>query len=156
MVWTKRESCETGSSCSAAARKFYSYEGTNNKDELVQQSDESKSLIKYISDQIIGKDTVFQSPFGCKKVVYCDHTASGRPLQFIEDYLSTHVLPHYGSTHTTATHTARQTTMFRHEARDVLRSAVRASEEDRVLLTGTGATGALVRLLHGLALTELP
>ena len=26
-------------------------------------------------------------------VIYCDYTASGRPLQFIENFIKSHVLP---------------------------------------------------------------
>ena len=48
-------------------------------------------------------------------VVYCDYIASGRSLEFIEEYIRNEVLPHYGSTHTTSTVTALQTTLFRHD-----------------------------------------
>lgn len=46
-------------------------------------------------------------------VVYCDYTASGRSLQFIEDYILKEVLPLYGNTHTTTTITSMQSTLFR-------------------------------------------
>lgn len=40
----------------------------------------------------------------------------------------------------------------RHEARDIIRNATQASEYDRVVFVGSGATGALHKLIHGLAL----
>lgn len=46
-------------------------------------------------------------------VVYCDYTASGRSLQFIEDYILHEVLPCYGNTHTTTSITSLQSTLFR-------------------------------------------
>ena len=44
----------------------------------------------------------------------------------------------------------------RHEARDIIRNAVRASEHDRVLFEGSGATGAIHRLIHALNFTSPP
>jgi selenocysteine lyase/cysteine desulfurase len=46
-------------------------------------------------------------------VAYCDYTASGRSLQFIEDYILREVLPSYGNTHTTTSITSLQSTLFR-------------------------------------------
>jgi hypothetical protein len=67
-------------------------------------------LFQYIEENIIGKDYIFQGPWGLRRsmlfkfvyiifnnfffeVIYCDYTASGRPLQFIENYIRTYVLP---------------------------------------------------------------
>ena len=44
----------------------------------------------------------------------------------------------------------------RHEARDIIRNATQASEHDRVVFVGSGATGALHKLIHGLALDYPP
>ena len=42
--------------------------------------------------------------------------------------------------------------MFRHEARDVVRNAVNASEHDSVIFAGTGCTGAVHKLIDALGL----
>ena len=81
----------------------------------------SKANLDCLCLQIIGKDTTFLSPFGRRRIVYCDYVASGRSLKFLEDYLLANVLPHYGNTHTTTSVTSTQTTLFRHEARDIVR-----------------------------------
>ena len=46
--------------------------------------------------QIIGRDAEFNSPFGERRVCYADHTASGRSLRFIENFILQNVLPFYG------------------------------------------------------------
>lgn len=107
-------------------------------------------MIDYINQNIIGKEATFISPFGRRKIVYCDYIASGRSLSFIEDYLMQEVLPFYGNTHTTTTVTALQTTLYRHEARDIIRNAVNAGEHDAVIFTGSGCTGAVHKLIHAL------
>ncbi|KAE9540014.1 hypothetical protein AGLY_005266 [Aphis glycines] len=83
-------------------------------------------------------------------VVYCDYAASGKSLQFIEDYILKEVLPVYGNTHTTTNVTSLQSTLYRHEARDIVRNAVHASEDDAVIFVGSGCTGAVHKLIHAM------
>lgn len=44
--------------------------------------------------------------------------------------------------------------LHRHEARDIIRNAVHASEDDAVIFVGSGATGAVHKLIHGLGITS--
>lgn len=57
-------------------------------------SDEER--IEWLRSQLIGGDMTFETPFGERKLTYADHTASGRCLQYIEDYIIEQVLPFYG------------------------------------------------------------
>lgn len=41
----------------------------------------------YINSNIIGSKAFFASPYGRRRVVYSDHVASGRSVEFIEDFL---------------------------------------------------------------------
>lgn len=116
----------------------------------------SPKLAAFIDENIIGKQHYFVSPFGKRKVVYCDYTASGKSLHCIEDYIINEVLPTYGNTHTTTSVTSLQTTLFRHEAREIFRNALGASEDDAVIFVGSGCTGAVHKLINGLHLTEPP
>lgn len=50
----------------------------------------------WLRSQIIGNDVEFTSPFGRQKLVYADHTASGRSLHYIENFIINHILPFYG------------------------------------------------------------
>ena len=68
--------------------------------------------------------------------------------------LWTQVLPVYGNTHTTTSVTSLQTTLYRHEARDIVRSCTGAGEHDAVLFTGSGCTGAVQTLVSALALRD--
>jgi len=39
---------------------------------------------------------------------------------------------------------------YRHEARDIVRNAVHASEDDAVIFVGSGCTGAVHKLIHAM------
>ncbi|KAK0418404.1 hypothetical protein QR680_013539 [Steinernema hermaphroditum] len=99
-------------------------------------------LLKWIREDEIGRKSTIKTPFGWTPVTYCDYTASARALDSIEGYLKNEVLPIYGNTHSSGTTTAEQSTLFLHEARDVIRNSVNASEHDAVLFCGSGSTAA--------------
>ena len=134
-------------------RKFYEIDPSDTPGESAVSAESRKEeLTEYIHDHIIGRSQTFLSPFGRKKVLYCDHTASGQSLSFIEDFISQEVLPLYGNTHTTTSVTSLQTTLFRHEARDIVRNSCNAGELDAVIFTGSGTTGAVHKLIKSLKL----
>ncbi|KAF3421132.1 hypothetical protein E2986_02676 [Frieseomelitta varia] len=87
-------------------------------------------------------------------VVYCDYTASGRSLQFLEEYVAKDVLPYLGDTRASTSICSLQSSLFRHEARDIVRHAVGAGEQDAVLFTGQGTAAALCTLLRHLDLSK--
>lgn len=112
----------------------------------------TKRFLTFSRTNVIGCDAVLRGPYGLKRVLYCDYVASGRSLRFIEDFITSEVLPLYSNTHTTTTVTSMQTTMFRDEARDIIRNAVNASEHDAVIFAGSGCTGAVHKLVEALDL----
>ena len=109
-------------------------------------------LIERIRESMIGDDVVLDGPFGPRRMVYADATASGRSLGFVEDFIRDQVLPMYGNTHTEASATGRCTTARREQARAIIHEAVNGGEDDVVLFCGSGATAAIDRLLRVLEL----
>eukprot|EP00163_Fabomonas_tropica_P001254 TRINITY_DN10954_c0_g1_i2.p1 TRINITY_DN10954_c0_g1~~TRINITY_DN10954_c0_g1_i2.p1 ORF type:complete len:1039 (-),score=255.27 TRINITY_DN10954_c0_g1_i2:84-3200(-) len=119
--------------------------------------EESKKgdLLDHINKSVIGHNVVHNGPYGARQLTYLDYTASGKPLQFIEDYLNTQVLPLYANTHTTSSITGKQTMAYRKEAREIVMRCVRGNaEKDAVLFCGNGSTAGINRMVHYLGLTR--
>ena len=119
---------------------------------------ESSDMLSLIRESVIGKDSIVWTPYGSRRLVYADYTASGRMLGLVEDYLRDVVYPLYANTHTEASATGFQTTVLREEARAIISTALNAPTEDYVtLFVGTGCTGAIDKLgrVLGLQLPEI-
>ncbi|MGZ6260631.1 MAG: aminotransferase class V-fold PLP-dependent enzyme [Candidatus Limnocylindrales bacterium] len=114
--------------------------------------DEPAALIEAIRASVIGDDEVVPGPFGPRRVVYADYTASGRSLTFLEDYIREAVLPYYANTHTESSGTGRQTSRFREDARRIIRDAVGGTDEHAVIFCGSGSTAAVNKFLDVLNL----
>jgi selenocysteine lyase/cysteine desulfurase len=92
---------------------------------------------------IIGVDQAFISPYGQKKIIYTDWTASGRLYRPIEEKLMNEFGPFVANTHTETTVTGTAMTLAYHEARHIIKHHVNANFDDILITDGTGMTGVV-------------
>ena len=109
----------------------------------------------YLRQQIVGVDSTFETPFGERLMVYCDYTASGRCLRFVESYLQS-LQRVYANTHTEDDITGRSMSQLLHEAEEAIKQSVNAGPEGRIIACGTGATGAIDKLQQIIGVTLAP
>ncbi len=102
--------------------------------------------LDWLRDDIIGRRALIDTPFGEKPLLYADYTASGRSLHSVEDTIRA-ILPWYANTHTEDDYTGRLMSHLLHQAESRIKEHVNAGEAGKVIPVGTGATGAIQRLL---------
>ncbi|HXZ54680.1 MAG TPA: aminotransferase class V-fold PLP-dependent enzyme [Burkholderiales bacterium] len=109
----------------------------------------------WLRSQVVGIDTLIDTPFGRRPLVYCDYTASGRSLLFIERYLVA-LQRLYANTHTEDDITGRSMTQLLHEAEASIKRAVNAGSAGRIVACGTGATGAIHKFQEMIGIALAP
>ncbi|XP_010255725.1 PREDICTED: uncharacterized protein LOC104596336 isoform X2 [Nelumbo nucifera] len=104
------------------------------------------NMCAWLKSQIIGDKAEFESPFGRRRITYSDHTASGRLLRFVEEFLEREVLPFYGNTHTVDSYVGLHTSELVHQAAQYIKHCMGAGPQDALLFCGSGTTAAVKRL----------
>lgn len=94
-------------------------------------------------NNIIGIDQEFESPYGKKKIIYADWTASGRLYRPIEEKLIRDFGPFVANTHTETTFSGTAMTLAYQQARNLIKKHVNANEDDVFVAAGTGMTGVV-------------
>ena len=98
-----------------------------------------------VRNAIIGRNFTFQTPYGDRLLTYADYTASGRSLDFIEQFLIK-IQREYANTHTEDDITGRHMTNLLHQAENLIKKALNSENNCSVIAVGTGATGAISKL----------
>jgi selenocysteine lyase/cysteine desulfurase len=108
---------------------------------------DDSTILARVRQDLIGDDALLETPYGVRRVGYADYTASGRALGFVEDFVRDRVLPYYANTHTESSATAQQTTRLYDDAREIVHRGLGADADTIVIFTGSGATGAVNKLV---------
>ncbi len=105
----------------------------------------------FLRNEIIGRDAVFETPFGSRLLTYADYAASGRGLYFIENALQD-IQKGYGNPHTEDDYTGGKTTRLLHEAEKTIKRLLNAQDNCHVFPCGSGSTGAILKFQQLLGL----
>ena len=92
---------------------------------------------------IIGQEQTFESPYGHKRIIYTDWTASGRLYGPIEEKLLKDFGPFVANTHTETTVSGTAMTKAYHKAKDIIKNHVNCNEDDVLIVSGNGMTGVV-------------
>ena len=112
----------------------------------MQTLEAKKDLEAYFDSfrkNIVGYDLEFETPYGHKKLVYADWTASGRLYRPIEKVISEDLGRFIGNTHTETNVTGTSMTKAYHKAHSIIKNHVNASSEDVIITTDSGMTGVV-------------
>ncbi|MBE7442271.1 MAG: aminotransferase class V-fold PLP-dependent enzyme [Flavobacteriales bacterium] len=104
---------------------------------------ELEKHFSFYRKNIIGIDKTFTSPFGEKKIIYTDWTASGRLYQPLEDVFIKNFYPFVANTHTETTQTGSSMTVAYHKAQEIIKKHVNASSNEVLITCDSGMTGAI-------------
>ncbi len=102
-----------------------------------------ESYFNRFRSHIIGQDQTFVSPYGEKKIIYTDWTASGRLYRPIEEKLLNEFGPFVANTHTETTVSGTAMTKAYHKAKHIIKEHVNANEDDVLIVSGNGMTGVV-------------
>lgn len=105
---------------------------------------------------IVGINQTFTSPYGEQQLIYTDWTASGRLYHPIEEKMLNDFGPFVANTHTETSTSGAAMTLAYHEARNIIKRHVNASENDVLITEGSGMTGVVNKFqrILGLKVSE--
>ena len=113
---------------------------------------ELESYFEQYRRNTIGYRQTFRTPYGEKRILYADWTASGRLYGPIEEKMRDVFGPFLGNTHTETNITGTSMTQAYRLAHQIIKKHVNAGPNDVLLFTGFGMTGAICKLQRMLGL----
>jgi selenocysteine lyase/cysteine desulfurase len=117
---------------------------------------ELEAYFQQFRKHIVGVDQTFESPYGEKKIIYTDWTASGRLYRPNEEKMLNEFGPFVANTHTETSITGSAMTLAYHKARNMIKKHANANEDDVLITDGTGMTGVINKFqrILGLKVSE--
>ena len=111
---------------------------------------QNSDLRAFLRTDMVGKDTMFPTPFGFQKLLYADYVASGRSLWVVENFVTEFILPLYANTHTKTSFCGSYITEFREQGRAIIARECGAEDAKlyEVIFSGSGATAGFNRLVN--------
>jgi selenocysteine lyase/cysteine desulfurase len=104
---------------------------------------------------IIMDDLLYESPIITTsltnniQITFADDTASGRPSKYIDNKLTTDIIPFYSNTHSNAYCGIKMRDKI-DDVRKKIRKFYKLTDHQKILFTGTGATGAINHLVNSI------
>lgn len=108
--------------------------------------------IRYLRENVIGRDSCIDTPFGRKRRIYLDYIASGLPFGPVEELITSQVLPWMANTHSEGNASSHRMTSFLEDARRTVAESLGVRDDDAVIFTGSGSTGAINHLIMAMGL----
>ncbi len=109
------------------------------------KAEELVKSLKWLREDIVGRNVKFKTPFGEKPLVYADYTASGRALHSLENYIL-NILQYYANTHTEDDFTGKIMTGLLHKSEKIIKKSVNAPKNYKIIFYDSGTTGGITRL----------
>jgi selenocysteine lyase/cysteine desulfurase len=105
----------------------------------------------FLNNNRYNNNTVIKTPFYNKiKITYCDQTASAFPLKYVEEKLQKYAYPYYSNTHSN-NFLGRTMTHLINYTKSIINKSYNLNNDDRIIFTGTGCSGAINHLIHLIA-----
>jgi selenocysteine lyase/cysteine desulfurase len=116
--------------------------------EIKNESTFLECYFKMYRKDIVGNEYYFKTHYGQQKLLYADWMASGRLYNTIEDILKNKIGPTLANTHSFSSQSGKITTYTYKQARKIIRTHVKANQEDILVTTGSGMTSAISKLIR--------
>jgi selenocysteine lyase/cysteine desulfurase len=115
-----------------------------------------EKYFKQFRENIIGIDQSFQTPYGEKKMIYTDWTASGRLYRPIDEKIINQFGPFVANTHTETSTSGAAMTLAYSKARSIIKEHVNANQNDVLITSGSGMTDVVNKFqrILGLKVSE--
>ena len=122
----------------------------------MESSSNLEAYFKGFRSNVVGHDQILHGPYGPKKMIYADWTASGRLYAPIERIMREEVAPFVANTHTETSSTGCIMTHAYQRAKNIIKAHVKADSGDVLLSSHSGMTGVVNKFqrILGLRLHE--